>query len=148
MKQSLLLSVLLIFAFGSMITSCTTPAEKVENAEAEVTEAEENLAEVQRNYQNDVEQFRQRSNEQIASNRREIAEFNARAENEKKQIKADYKERIAELERQNSEMEMKMNGYRAESSDNWENFKTEFNRDMDQLGSALRDLTVDNSRNN
>ena len=29
---------------------------------------------------------------------------------------------------------------------NWESFKREFNHDMDEIGQALKDLTVDNKK--
>jgi ribonucleotide reductase alpha subunit len=32
------------------------------------------------------------------------------------------------------------------NKDNWETFKTEFSRDMDELGNAFRDLTVKNTK--
>jgi hypothetical protein len=41
-------------------------------------------------------------------------------------------------------MKDKMNGYKAEGKDKWENFKTEFNHDMDELGNALSDLGKNN----
>jgi len=32
------------------------------------------------------------------------------------------------------------------SQSNWESFKREFNHDMDEIGQALKDLTVDNKK--
>jgi Holliday junction resolvase RusA-like endonuclease len=37
-----------------------------------------------------------------------------------------------------------MDDYKAESKDQWESFKTEFSRDMDNLGKAFKDLSEDN----
>ena len=39
-----------------------------------------------------------------------------------------------------------MEDYKADSKENWESFKTEFNHDMDELGNAFRDLTIDNKK--
>jgi hypothetical protein len=39
---------------------------------------------------------------------------------------------------------MKMDNYKADSKENWEKFKVEFSRDMDELGAAFKDLTVKN----
>ena len=38
-------------------------------------------------------------------------------------------------------MKRKLDNYKADRKDDWENFKSEFNSDMDQLGNSLKDLT-------
>jgi len=38
-----------------------------------------------------------------------------------------------------------MRDYKGEGKEKWEAFKTEFNRDMDELGKAFKDLTVNNT---
>ncbi len=145
MKKLIWAPAVFFFAAGMMFTSCDTPSQKVENAEANVVEAKEDLVQAQEDYLVDVETYRQQTAEKIAANNKSIAEFNARIEAEKADVKADYKMKIAELEKKNSDLKMKLDGYKAESKDQWETFKLEFNRDMDQLGAALKDLTVKNN---
>ncbi|MBK8653051.1 MAG: hypothetical protein IPN20_03870 [Haliscomenobacter sp.] len=116
----------------------------MENAEADVVEAKDDLVQAQQDYLDDVENYRQQTAEKVAHNQ-SIADFNARIETEKAEAKADYKMKIAELEKKNSDLKMKLDNYKVESKDQWETFKTEFTRDMDQLGEALRDLTVKNN---
>ena len=41
-------------------------------------------------------------------------------------------------------MKKKLEDYQAEGKDSWETFKTEFSHDMDALGNAFKDLTVNN----
>ena len=65
---------------------------------------------------------------------------------EKSQIKEEYNKQIAELEKKNMEMKKRMDEYNGESQDQWDRFKSEFNRDMDQLGTALSNLTVRNNK--
>lgn len=36
--------------------------------------------------------------------------------------------------------------YYEKSQSDWETFKREYNHDMDELGNALKDLTVDNKK--
>ena len=43
-------------------------------------------------------------------------------------------------------MKKRLEDYKADSKDKWESFKTEFNHDMDELGSAFKDLTVKNTK--
>lgn len=54
-----------------------------------------------------------------------------------------YKSRIDALELKNQELKSRLEAYEKNQS-NWETFKREFNHDMDELGVALADFTVDN----
>ncbi len=54
-----------------------------------------------------------------------------------------YKQRIERLEQKIADLKTRMNEYEKNQT-GWESFKREFNHDMDELGSALKDLTVDN----
>ncbi len=139
----------LIIAFISITTlaflvSCKSPAEKVEKAEEEVTEANQNLEKANEEYLNDVEAYRLQTADKIAANEKNIIEFNARIEAKKKDANADYKKKVAELDKKNNDMKKKMADYKASGKENWENFKTEFNHDMDALGQAFKDLSVNN----
>lgn len=139
----------LIIAFISITTlallvSCKSPAEKVEKAEEEVTEANQNLEKANEEYLNDVEAYRLQTADKIADNEKNIIEFNARIEAKKKDANDDYKKKVAELDKKNNDMKKKMADYKASGKENWENFKTEFNHDMDALGQAFKDLSVNN----
>ncbi len=129
------------FAACALLTSCDSPAQKVENAQENVTDAKSDLLKAQHEYQMDVEQYRAQKIAVISANNRSIEEFNVRIANEKKELRADYTRKIVELESKNSDMKRKLDNYKADRKDDWENFKLEFNKDMDQLGSALKDLT-------
>ena len=54
-----------------------------------------------------------------------------------------YARKIENLEQKNKDLKIKLETYETNHSD-WETFKREFNHDMDELGKALKDLTVDN----
>ena len=41
------------------------------------------------------------------------------------------------LEQKNIELKKKINEYQYEGKDNWEDFKIEFNNDMDSIGNAI-----------
>lgn len=130
---------------GILFTSCNTPSQKVENAEANVEAAQKDLEKAQQEYLADVENYRRQTALKIQANNKSISDFNASVEAEKAEVKAAYKIKIAELEKKNNDLQLKLDGYKADSKDKWETFKMEFNRDMDQLGTALRDLTTRNN---
>lgn len=144
MKKSIFVITASALIGASILTSCSTSAEKVENAQDKVSEATLDLETANEEYLVDIENYRKETEAKIAANDKSIAEFNARIENEKDKAKADYKKKIAELEQKNSDIKKKMAEYKAEGKEKWELFKTEFSRDMDELGKAFKDLTVKN----
>jgi DNA anti-recombination protein RmuC len=145
MKYSIFLLAVFSIYTSSMLTSCDSPAKKVDNAQENLTVAKEELAKAKQDYLLDIENYKRQNAEMIAANNKSIAEFNAKTEREKKEVKADYKIKIAELEKKNSDMQKKLDSYKTDNQDQWENFKAEFSRDMDKLGLALKDLTVKNN---
>jgi len=138
-----ILSTLVLFA-GIGLISCSSSAEKVENAETKVIEANENLVDANAEYQADVEKFKTETALKIEENTKSIADFNARIASDKKAAKAEYKEKIAVLELKNTDMKKKIADYKADGKDGWAKFKEEFNHDMDELGNALKDFTIKN----
>jgi len=54
-----------------------------------------------------------------------------------------YAKKIENIEQKNKDLKLKLETYETNQSD-WETFKREFNHDMDELGKAFKDLTVDN----
>ena len=137
MKSSKLLFLFTMLGIFFMFTSCDNAAQKVVKAEENVVDAEKDLQMAEKEYLADVEQYKLLSAEKIAANDRSIAEFNARIEQEKKEVRADYKAKIKSLETKNSDMKKKMDEYRVEGKDKWELFKTEFGKDMDELGESI-----------
>lgn len=131
-----------ILIAGITMVSCNTSAEKVENAESEVKEANENLVDANAEYLADVEQFKIETNEKIEANAKSIADFNARIALDKKAATAEYKAKIAALELKNTDMKKKIADYKADGKDSWTKFKEEFNHDMDELGKSLKDFTT------
>jgi hypothetical protein len=93
-----------------------------------------------------LEVYRKENNERILANDKSIAEFKAKIANEKKEAKVEYTERINELEKKNSDYKLKLEKYEETGKDKWIAFKSEFSRDMDELGAALKDLTVKNNK--
>lgn len=137
MKKSILIVAALVFAGVATFTGCNTPAQKVENAEENVQKANEELAKAKQEYLADLESFRKDNAARTLSNEQMIAELKARVAKEKEATRTAYLKRISELEQKNLEMKNKMAEYNEDGQENWKSFKTEFNRDMDNLGQSL-----------
>jgi hypothetical protein len=132
---------------GASTISCTnSTSEKLEKAKDNSVEAQADLDKANADYLADVENYRKISSERIIANEKSIAEFNQRTSNDKAEAKLEYKKKIAELEQKNSDMKKKLDDYKADGKDKWQDFKTEFNHDMDELGKAFKDLTVKNTK--
>jgi len=145
MKKSILFFAACAFiTTGSIITSCNTSAEKVENAQNNVIQANKDLDQANKEYLADIENYRIETANRIAANDQAIAEFKANMEHQKKAVKADYRKKIADLEEKNKEMKQKMDNYKEEGKEKWQIFKAEFSHDMDELGKAFKDITVKN----
>jgi hypothetical protein len=116
----------------------------LENAQEEVTEAKKELDEANREYAVEMAKYKKDTEANIVTNQKIIDDFKLRIENEKTEVKSKYNKIIADLEQKNNDLGEKMDDYNAEGKEQWESFKTEFSMDMDNLGKAFKDLSVDN----
>ena len=142
MKNSMLALAVGTFIAGTLLTSCNTPAEKVEKAQDNVTEAKKDLADAKRDYMADVENYRKETEITIRTNEEVIADFKTKAAKEKKAVRADYEKQIAVLEQKNADMKLRLKAFNADSKEHWEKFRTEFGADMNNLGKAQKEFTI------
>ena len=89
--------------------------------------------------------FRSESELKIRDNEIRITEINVKTKKPGEISDALYKNKIAILELQNNDMKAKLEAYEKIQS-NWGAFKQQFNHDMNAIGEALQDLTVDDKK--
>ncbi len=133
----------LLFTVASF-TSCNTAAEKANKAKNKAIEAKDDFNIAKEEYLADIENFKKETAAKIDSNKQKIAEFNVKIEYAKKDVKTYSLQQIVILEQKNSELKIKMDEYKVDGKDNWESFKTAFNKDMNDLGEAFKNFTVKN----
>ncbi len=140
MKKTVL--VLTIVGLTSVVTftGCDSPAQKVENAQNNVTEANKSLDKANADYQTDIDNYRKQTADKIAANNKSYADFKERMEKEKKNIKADNQKKLDAIEQKNSDLQKKMDDFKASTKENWEAFQSDFNRQMDGLAQDFKDL--------
>jgi hypothetical protein len=63
------------------------------------------------------------------------------------EIQMTYAQKIAELEQRNIDLKKRLDDFSAEGEAQWETFKDEFTRDMDELGNAFKDFTIEEEEN-
>jgi outer membrane murein-binding lipoprotein Lpp len=135
------------FMLAAVFMGCNSPEEKVEKAKENVEEANAKLDKAQKEleqHQAEVEKYRQAIVEQVAANRQRIVELRGAVDKAQKGTKEVLTTQINELEERNDAMEKRLIEFNEVGKEQWENFKVEFNRDMDDLGQALRDFSVKN----
>jgi hypothetical protein len=132
---------LAIVLFALSLTSCESKSEKVEDAEENVEAAAQDLEIAKNEYEIEMNTYKEEIAVTIAKNDSSIAALY------KKQMKkgdAKLKLEIAKLEQANEDLKLKMTEAKIDSKEKWDEFKAEFNRDMDGLGEALSDLVTKN----
>jgi len=131
MKRIIFTLTVTLFMAGSALTSFAQHSHTTEEAKRD------SVAEYKK--------FRKECDEKIANNKKKIAELKTKKSNESKEVKEKYNKKVADLEQKNEALNKKAAAYDA-NNNGWTSFKREFNHDMDEIGSALKDLTVDNKK--
>lgn len=152
MYKKILNLALITIIMASMLVSCQSSAEKEKAAqqkkEKEKIELEKTLQEAKDKANREAiaaewASFKISTEIKIAENEATIAELKLKMKKSGKTLDKLYEKKIDMLEEQNKNLKSRLNSFETKNSD-WESFKREFNHDMDELGKALKDLTVDN----
>jgi hypothetical protein len=127
---------------GAIFTSCNSAAQKEDNTttteQQEAINDEQVVATAE-----EWQEFKTDAEAKIKRNEIRIEELTVQM-NKPGQVFDDlYKNRILELEQQNKKLQDRIDAYDKSHTD-WEKFKREFNHDMDELGDALKNITVNN----
>jgi len=148
------LAIATTFMAGAIFTGCQSATQKNEAARDKVQDAKEDLKAAENNAEavkiktataEEWKEFKSETEAQIRVNEKSISEFKEKMKKSGKTLDAVYEKKIDALEQQNRDMQARIDGYEKSQSD-WESFKSEFNHDMDELGKALKDLTVNNKK--
>jgi hypothetical protein len=91
------------------------------------------------------QEYRHEQERRIKENNDRVEELRAEIDHADKNMREEYRKRIDELKDRNEKLKARMDEYKYEDETKWDNFKREWNHDMDELGNALRDFTVRNT---
>lgn len=136
----------------AVFTGCQSSAYKLEAANQNVEKEKQDLQEAQKDANavavkvanaEEWAAFKTESEVKIKDNQIRIDELKVKMSKPGKTFDAMYAKNIENLEQKNKDLKARIGAYEANQSD-WDSFKREFNHDMDELGQALRDLTVNN----
>ena len=124
--------------------------QKKENARNRVQAAEENLDKAQNNETavaqkaataDELKTFKLESELRIKNNEVSIAELKLKMNKPGSALEEVYARRIDSLHMKNQNLKTRMDNYEKTHTD-WGKFKSEFNRDLDNLGKSLKSLLI------
>ena len=154
MKKMIFILAVTTLMAGTIFTGCQSSTQKQQSAQDKVQDAKQDLNAAKKNA-NEVAQkaataeewktFKSESELKIKDNEIRINELAVKMKKPGELFDALYEKKIANLEQQNKDLKARLEAYE-KSQSNWETFKREFNHDMDEIGQALKDLTVDNKK--
>jgi len=135
-----LLTVTMLIA-GFVLTGFYMNGDKyVKNYQDKEKQANQGMKKEKTKFDKEWKAFKANAEVKINANEKRIGEFKVKIKTASKEVKADYDKEITVLEQKNVELKKKINEYKYEGKDKWEEFKQGFNRDMDIVGKALKDL--------
>ena len=134
------ISVLFVIAVMSIsILACKSAAQKETAARQNVADANRDLEKTKEKNAADWKVFKSEAEAKILSNDQRIAELKIKANKPGNTYDSVYRNRIEKLQSKNSELKLKINNYDRSQTD-WQTFKSDFNREMDEIGKNLKDI--------
>jgi FtsZ-interacting cell division protein ZipA len=141
MKNRYFLLTVTIVIAGLVLTGFYMNRDKyVKNYQDKEKQANQGMKKEKTKFDKEWKEFKSNAEIKINANEKRIGEFKVKIKTASKEVKADYDKEITVLEQKNVELKKKINEYKYEGKDKWEEFKQGFNRDMDIVGKALKDL--------
>lgn len=140
----LMVTLLLSWTFG-----CKKSADqKLIDAKVNEAEAEQEAMDATDNVNavNEWEQYKAAAMVKIAANEKIIADYKVSKSTASGKLLATYNKKIDALELKNKELKDKLVAFKDDGKTSWEVFKGEFDRDIENLGTSLKDFTVDSKK--
>lgn len=143
-----------MFIVATTLVSCkpTTKEEiesqeKVDVAKQNLKDAKDSLVVAKKEATAEEWQtFKNQTDSVISYNEAQIADLKLKMKNTGKSVDAKYQKNIDILEQKNKDLKVKVATYKNDANSDWQSFKREFNHDVDEIGKAFKDLTVDNKK--
>jgi hypothetical protein len=130
---------ILALVAGTTFISCKSAAQKESTAKQNVAEAKQDLKETKASNAKEWAEFKVESQAKIVDNEKRIAELKVKMNKPGNTFDGLYRTRIEKLEAKNTELKSKLNNYDGNETE-WKTFKSDFNRDMKEIGNNIKDL--------
>jgi uncharacterized protein YeaO (DUF488 family) len=131
--------IILALVAGTIFTSCKSANQKEQKAEKNAIEASQDLKNTRASNSDEWIAFKTESEEKILDNEKRIGELKVKMNKPGNTFDGLYRTRIEKLEAKNTELKSKLNNYDGNETQ-WKTFKSDFNRDMNEMGNNIKDL--------
>lgn len=154
MKKSIIVFTVASVIAGNVFLSCKSNTEKESEAVEKVLDAKENLDDVTDDINEDAiskandaewQTYKSEAIKTITANETRIAELKKAISKPGITFDKAYVKSITSLEDKNASLKVKITNYENNQTD-WDAFKREFNSDMNELGTAIKDVTTKNKK--
>jgi len=136
MKNKYFIVAIFLLIAGPVFTGCNDRDDTKEKVE----EANKAMIEAQAQYEMEWQQFKTDAELKIDANQKQIDELKVAMKTTSAKFKAKYENQVLTLEQNNIELKKKLNDYKYSGKDNWEEFKRDFNREVDTVVIALNEI--------
>lgn len=154
MKKIFFILAVTAFMAGTTLVGCKSTTkeeiasqEKVDDAEQNLKDAKDSLVVARKAATAEEWQtFKNQTDSVISYNEAQIADLKMKMQKTGKSVDAKYQKNIDILEQKNKNLKTKIDTYKNDANSDWQSFKREFNHDIDEIGKAFKDVTVDNKK--
>ena len=133
MKNKYFILTVIVLVAGAVFNSCSGSKENVD-------QANEDLKVEQAQYEKEWQQFKSDAELKVNDNEQKINELKVKIKTARIDFQLKYDKEVTELEQKNIELKKKISEYKYEGKDKWAQFKQEFNRDIDIVGNAIKNI--------
>lgn len=152
MKKIIFTLAITTFLAGSVLVACQDSSKKEKDTKDNVEEAIDNLDDAKKELsdvraeatEKEWNSFKESTDSIIKQNEIRITEMKTKMKRTGKSIDEIYAKQLEELEQKNKNIKLKVQEYKNDTKSDWQSFKEEYNRDMVELGTTMKNMTVDN----
>lgn len=119
--------------------SCRSAQQKEATARQNVVNAKQDLQDTQASNADEWRSFKAESEAKIIENDNKITALKVKMNQPGTTFDGMYSNRIEKLQAKNNELRSKLSNYDGNQTD-WKTFKSDFNREMNEIGSNIKDL--------
>jgi uncharacterized protein YPO0396 len=141
MKKSAIMILTAAAILGTTNIGCDSTTENSDKSVKNFSETEMEKSSETAQIQSDMADYRKAIDKKIEENDKRLSEFNAALVYKTGQAKDDFDKMVKSLQTKNEDLKEKSEDLKADSQESWEIFKADFNREMDDLQSAIDDFT-------
>lgn len=154
MKKTVLIFAIATIIGGSFMISCKSSTKEEKESQEKVVEAKEDVQQAKDSLKvakkeanaEELKAFKKETDSVINTNKAKIDVLKSKMKKTGESIDATYQKNITDLEQKNKALKIKMETYKNDANSDWQSFKREFKHDLDEIGQAFKDLTVDNEK--